>query len=112
MPSLPRGHLLICLPPSLVFRNSLQDKAFCRNEGLSFEIIPVRIIAHRIGRPIFAFLSAYHDRLCFPGAQTGNSRPTISPKHSGRLPLRAGKCLTSRFRTLPVPVCATTKNSS
>jgi len=28
MPSLPRGHLLICLPPSPVFRNSLSDAPF------------------------------------------------------------------------------------
>ena len=28
MPSLPRAHLLICLPPSLVFRNSLLARAF------------------------------------------------------------------------------------
>src|SRR6266851_2042137 len=32
MPSLPRGHLLICLPPSPVFRNSLLSGAFFQND--------------------------------------------------------------------------------
>src|SRR6266700_3745922 len=62
MPSLPRGHLLICLPPSLVFRNSLHWLPFviARSEIQPYYLVlsPASALADSLPRANAYFLPA------------------------------------------------------
>src|SRR5438132_2543231 len=50
MPSFPRGHLLIYLPPSPVFRNSLRQRAFALHNSRKFRALPTNL-CHRVRMP-------------------------------------------------------------